>query len=200
MKKVNVYKIVIADPSPVFSDGLERLLNADPECTVVGCFTNYDSLIDKVWRLNPDVILFNPVIISSHKRFFIRHILKDCGESVMIAILYSYVTSDILSDFDECIDIFDSPQKIIQKIKSAIKKTDFEHQQERNTGDVVELSDREIEILVSVAQGLTNKEIAEKHNISTHTVISHRKNISRKTNIRTVSGLTVYAMLNNLMP
>ena len=200
MKKVNVYKIVIADPSPVFSNGLERLLNADPECTVVGCFTDYDSLMNKAWRLNPDVILFNPLIVSSHKRFFIRHILKDCGESVMIALLYSYVTSDILSDFDESIDIFDSPQKIIQKIKSAIRKTDFEHQQERNTGDVVELSDREIEILVSVAQGLTNKEIAEKHNISTHTVISHRKNISRKTNIRTVSGLTVYAMLNNLMP
>jgi len=63
----------------------------------------------------------------------------------------------------------------------------------------VELSEREKEILVSVAKGLINKEIADKHNISVNTVISHRKNISRKTGIRTVAGLTVYAILNNLI-
>ena len=59
-----------------------------------------------------------------------------------------------------------------------------------------ELSDREIEILVSVAQGLLNKEIADRHNISINTVITHRKNITRKTGIKTVPGLTVYAILN----
>ena len=62
-----------------------------------------------------------------------------------------------------------------------------------------ELSDREKEILVSVAQGLLNKEIADKHNISINTVITHRKNITRKTGIKTVAGLTVYAILNNLI-
>ncbi len=58
------------------------------------------------------------------------------------------------------------------------------------------LSDREIEILVSVAQGLLNKEIADRHNISINTVITHRKNITRKIGIKTVAGLTVYAILN----
>lgn len=62
-----------------------------------------------------------------------------------------------------------------------------------------ELSDREKEILVSVAKGLINKEIAEKHNISINTVITHRKNITRKTGIKTVAGLTVYAILNGLI-
>ena len=62
-----------------------------------------------------------------------------------------------------------------------------------------DLSDREKEILVSVAKGLINKEIADKYNISIHTVISHRKNITRKTGIKTVAGLTVYALLNNLI-
>ena len=61
------------------------------------------------------------------------------------------------------------------------------------------LSSREKEILVSVAQGLLNKEIADRHNISINTVITHRKNISRKTGIKTVAGLTVYAILNNLV-
>lgn len=67
-------------------------------------------------------------------------------------------------------------------------------------GDISrELSDREKEILLSVASGMLNKEIADKYNISIHTVISHRKNITRKTGIKTVAGLTVYALLNGLL-
>lgn len=62
-----------------------------------------------------------------------------------------------------------------------------------------ELSDREKEILVSVAKGKINKEIADEHHISINTVITHRKNITRKTGIKTVAGLTVYAILNDLI-
>lgn len=61
------------------------------------------------------------------------------------------------------------------------------------------LSHREKEILVCVAKGMLNKEIADEMNISIHTVITHRKNITRKTGIKTVAGLTVYALLNNLI-
>ena len=62
-----------------------------------------------------------------------------------------------------------------------------------------ELSAREKEILVCVARGMLNKEIADACNISIYTVITHRKNITRKTGIKTVAGLTVYALLNNLI-
>ena len=61
------------------------------------------------------------------------------------------------------------------------------------------LSAREKEVLVCVAKGMINKQIADRLNISAHTVISHRKNISRKTGIKTIAGLTLYALLNNLM-
>ena len=61
------------------------------------------------------------------------------------------------------------------------------------------LSAREKEVLVCVAKGMINKEIADHLHISIHTVITHRKNITRKTGIKTVAGLTVYALLNNLL-
>ena len=61
------------------------------------------------------------------------------------------------------------------------------------------LSAREKEILVCVARGMLNKEIADSLHISIHTVITHRKNITRKTGIKTVAGLTVYALLNHLL-
>ena len=61
------------------------------------------------------------------------------------------------------------------------------------------VSEREKEILVGVAKGLLNKEIADIYNISPYTVITHRKNITRKTGIKSVAGLTVYALLNGLI-
>lgn len=61
------------------------------------------------------------------------------------------------------------------------------------------LSDREIDILVQVVKGLSNKEIADALFISPHTVITHRKNITRKLNIHSTAGLTIYAIVNNLV-
>ncbi len=68
-----------------------------------------------------------------------------------------------------------------------------------HSAEKVELSDREKDVLIALTKGLTNKEIADKLHISTHTVISHRKNIVRKTGIKAVSGLTLYALFNNLV-
>lgn len=75
----------------------------------------------------------------------------------------------------------------------------MEDEWEAPRGEGGELSAREKEILVAVAKGMLNKEIADLYNISIYTVISHRKNITRKTGIKTVAGLTVYALLNNLI-
>ena len=59
-----------------------------------------------------------------------------------------------------------------------------------------ELSAREVEVLCLMVKGLINKEIARQLNISPTTVITHRKNLQEKTGIKSLSGLTVYAILN----
>ena len=61
------------------------------------------------------------------------------------------------------------------------------------------LSEREIDVLKAVALGLSNKEIAEKLFISINTVVTHRKNITEKLGIKTIAGLTVYALMNNFI-
>ena len=78
------------------------------------------------------------------------------------------------------------------------KKTLIEKLQKLNGIQSSELSDREIAILKKVALGYTNKEISDQLHISPHTVITHRKNITAKLGIKTISGLTVYALINNL--
>ena len=61
------------------------------------------------------------------------------------------------------------------------------------------LTERETEVLKLLATGKSNKDIADELNISINTVITHRKNISQKTGIKSVSGLTIYAVVQNLI-
>ncbi len=65
--------------------------------------------------------------------------------------------------------------------------------------DTEELSSRERDVVVQIVKGLSNKEIADVLCISVHTVITHRKNITRKLNIHSTAGLTIYAIVNKLI-
>lgn len=73
------------------------------------------------------------------------------------------------------------------------------HSNDENEENNSVLSAREIEILQEVARGFSNKEIADRLFISINTVITHRKNITEKLGIKTISGLTVYALMNKLI-
>lgn len=84
-------------------------------------------------------------------------------------------------------------QKLIQVIRKSASKSKIVHVE---NGD---LTQREKDVIRQIALGLSNKEMADKLNISIHTVISHRKNITEKLNIKSISGLTVYAIMNNLL-
>ncbi|MDR3365463.1 MAG: LuxR C-terminal-related transcriptional regulator [Prevotellaceae bacterium] len=88
-----------------------------------------------------------------------------------------------------------SEQEMVEQLQNIL--TSFESLQ---SGDAKnELSERECEVLAKVAQGAINKEIADSLNISLNTVITHRKNITAKLGIKTISGLTVYAILNGII-
>lgn len=65
--------------------------------------------------------------------------------------------------------------------------------------DTEELSEREQDVLIQIVKGLSNKEIADTLCISVHTVITHRKNITRKLNIHSTAGLTIYAIVHKLV-
>ena len=63
----------------------------------------------------------------------------------------------------------------------------------------ISLSEREIEIIKLISDGLTNKEIADKLYLSTHTVNTHRKNIMHKLNIKNTAGIVIYAVKENII-
>ena len=110
----------------------------------------------------------------------------------LMQILYKYLPGDSMNE--ELIElVFD----ILQLTEDLEKHTIIEERLLMPSDDY-ELSDREKEVLVLVAKGLSSKEIADKLCVSIHTVNSHRKNISQKTGIKSVAGLAAYAMICKL--
>ena len=196
MKQPEKYRTIIIEPSQIIQEGIKLFLEKNPCFQVMACFSDIQSFENKFIKENFQVILCNPAIIQLYKPFNIRNLFANYPNVYLIAILYQYVDAETLQTFDGILDIYDEGWKIPKKILKVIETI---HPKNNPTTDNIELSDREKDILVALAKGLANKEIAEKLHISTHTVISHRKNIVRKTGIKTVSGLTLYALFNNLV-
>ena len=92
--------------------------------------------------------------------------------------------------------IEESQNNILNKLKTLIGNLATDNSKSEVPD---EISKREVDILKNIALGLSNKEIADKLFISTHTVVTHRKNITRKLGIKTVPGLTIYAILNKII-
>ena len=131
--------------------------------------------------------------LSDVKNLILKSLPDVCDARLRREILMAIY--ELQHDIDRHTCIEDEVLSPLVRLQNAPRSTAYSlSDQERE-----ELSDREKEILVSVARGLLNKEIADRHNISINTVITHRKNITRKTGIKTVAGLTAYAILNNLI-
>lgn len=190
-------KVVLIEPSAIIASGLKTLLAyAGSEFEVCGTFDEPVHFAERAPLLNPDLILINPAVFDFQKRTAVHSFFGGQTEAAIVAIVYGFIEPEVLKQYHGSVHIYDDGRKIVRKLRQAVD--DRSHETE-TVSEGYELTDRESEILVSVAKGMTNKEIADTHHISVHTVISHRKNITRKTGIKTVSGLTVYALLNNLI-
>lgn len=97
--------------------------------------------------------------------------------------------------FDESISLWAEPTDFYNIINPYLSQQEVAENEKQNS----DLTTRETDVLREVSKGFTNKEIADKLHISIHTVISHRKNITSKLGIKSISGLTVYAIINNIV-
>lgn len=196
MNSPDKVKILLAETSPVLMSGLTGILSQFNDFNIVERITDYRFLQDALRKHSPDVLIASPMILpDTYRRNDIRQSLSLPAKVRMAAICPMMPEESFTGQFDFMISLYDTPSSIARKIRRSLEsKADDDRRPEGN-----ELSEREKEILVAVAKGKTNKEIADEFSISVYTVITHRKNISQKTGIKTIAGLTVYAMLNNLI-
>ena len=189
-------KVLIIVPSIIAARGLESIFSDLGEFQVAGILRDLSATSqNRLRNVDADAIIIDPAVFDFEGRRHARAHLSEYTDAAALAFQSGLCEENVLKQFDEVIGLYDDPTAVIRKVRSAISAADTDAP--RSEGE--ELSTREKEILVEVAQGRLNKEIADKFNISIYTVITHRKNITRKTGIKTVAGLTVYALLNNLL-
>ena len=142
------------------------------------------------------VIIIDRDLISEQPEFTLNKLKKNYSHCRIILISMKIPPDLLMPYLDECILYSDLEQVVREKILKAYTGiSDSENSEGQNSI----ISDREREVLRLVALGLTNKEISDELCISTHTVITHRKNITAKLGIRTIAGLAVYAVLNGII-
>lgn len=178
-------EIAIIDPNTLTCLGLTLLLNKVMPGAKVRSFTDFGAFIDDT----PD--LYTYYFITSQT--FILYTAFFHSRSRKVIILVDGTQSNASHSPARILNVRQNEERMKRDLTcflSGQKGNPFEMKDDNG------LTAREIEVLVLITKGLINKEIAEKLNISTTTVISHRKNIIEKLGIKSVSGLTIYAVMN----
>ena len=185
-------EIAIVEANTLTSLGLKTILERMIPMAVIRTFHSFGELTDDT----PDMYahyFISAQIYVEHNAFFLprkRKTIVLSGDS------HQFQLSGV-----PILNIYQAEEQLVKDILKL-------HQHAHHDGYPVkdmpptppttghELSAREIEVLVLITKGLINKEIADKLNIGLTTVITHRKNITEKLGIKSVSGLTIYAVMN----
>ena len=185
-------EIAIVEANTLTSLGLKTILERMIPMAVIRTFHSFGELTDET----PDMYahyFISAQIYVEHNAFFLprkRKTIVLAGDS------HQFQLSGV-----PILNIYQAEEQLVKDILKL-------HQHAHHDGYPVkdmpptppttghELSAREIEVLVLITKGLINKEIADKLNIGLTTVITHRKNITEKLGIKSVSGLTIYAVMN----
>jgi DNA-binding NarL/FixJ family response regulator len=192
----DIKRVLIAESSYIISDGLTKILSASPHFEVLAPLHDIECLKGRMAVSKPDLLLINPALVANPKRQVLSNIVQEYRTVAIVAIVYQYIEQSELRMYHSLIDINEEPDHIVDiLLEASVNAGSYDLPDDSS----FELTRRETAVLVQIAKGLMNKEIAEKLNISIHTVISHRKNITRKTNIKSVAGLAMYALMNNFI-
>lgn len=181
--------VVLISQSDVVLAGLSEILKNSLAGEIIA-LNRSDELIDYP-DLGGHILIFATTEEQEKNSLFIRRILASAHD-----IRFLTLNLDQVSVYsNSTINLFDTPSLIVYKVNDIVNTFLSDQGKETDT----ELTRREIEVLQLITKGYSNKEIADQLFVSTHTVISHRKNISEKTGIKSASGLTMYAILKKVI-
>jgi DNA-binding NarL/FixJ family response regulator len=218
-KLKNRMKVVIADNNDIVLVGLQSILHAEKGIDVVGEARSNEQLLTLLKQFETDVLLIDytahgfdidiiPKVLSKYPNLEILAITPEQSAHTLINALKSGVKSYIKKDCDvaEIVDAVRETAKgskffcgqILETIqKASIDVNDIDL--DSFSCSPVLLTERENEIIIWIAEGYTNAQIAEKLFISNHTVNTHRKNIMTKLGVKNTAGMVMYAVKTELV-
>jgi len=209
--------ILIADDHSLMRQGLKQIIELEEDIQVIGQATNGQEAIDMAKSLRPDVILMDINMPVLNGLQAIKEI-RDAGMDVKIVVLTIHEDRDylfktlqlganayVLKDAESSIlisairTVFNGQNYIQNSMTSELVK-EFnritKNEKQKNPED--NLTQREIEVLELIAEGMLNKNIAKKLFISEKTVKNHVSNIFKKLNVTDRTQAAIYALKNNI--
>lgn len=184
-------EIAIIEPNTLTGIGLKVILERMIPMATIRLFRSFAELADDTPDMYAHYFISAQTYVE-HNLFFLPRKKK--------TIVLAGDSQPFLQSGVPTLNIYQSEEQLVKEI---LKLHQHAHHHGYPGGSAPmepsighELSAREIEVLTLLTRGMINKEIADKLNISLTTVITHRKNITEKLGIKSVSGLTIYAVMN----
>ena len=212
-------RLIIADSNEIVRIGLRTVLASEASVEIVAEAKSSLELIDIVKSFGTDLVLIDytsnhfsidviPQILQKYPDVQIVAITPEQSAQTLVNALRSGVKSYVKKDCDSSEIILSVKEtwrgnkffcgQILETIRDAsidVNDLDFES----FTCEPVTLSERELEIITLIAEGLTNNQIADGLCLSSHTVNTHRKNIMAKLGVKNTAGIVMYAVKTNLV-
>ena len=211
-------KLVLADDHAVVRSGLRMLLQAQPDMEIVGEAESGNEALAQVRQLQPNVILMDIQMPGMNGIEATRQIKQAFGETAVLALTMheddQYFFEMLQAGASGYLPKRAAPDELVRAIRTVSRGEVFLYPSLATRlvqsylggeagGDsaalVSDLTPREQEVLVLIAEGLTNPEIAENLVISVKTVDRHRENIMRKLNLHSRIDLVKYALRHGLI-
>jgi DNA-binding NarL/FixJ family response regulator len=188
--------VVLVESTYLLRAGIENLLAEFPGLLLREVFDGTEKkLSDKIKDCKPDLVIVN-CGINQNVLFSLVNTLNAENGIIQVGLINENTPLNISSRFSQLLNINDGKFELLESLRKIIGKWLVKNE----TGNGQQnLTARELTILKNVAFGLTNQQIANTLFLSIHTVMTHRKNITKKLGIKTVSGLIVYALMNKLV-
>jgi len=187
-----ITEIFIIHSSPIIQKGIEALITKVSNIPIL-CIQYPSDIMKRIHSSQVHFIVFTEVELTQEYHQAL-HALQKQNEISYVQILDEQAQAD--TNYDSYVITHYSS---LSEISDIIHDIEQQNQKHKVTEHGEHLSVREKEVLTKVALGFSNKEIADQLSISVHTVISHRKNIVEKTGIKSISGLTMYAIMTKII-
>ena len=207
------FSILLVDDHAIVTDGLKALLADESEYIIKGVASNGREALDFLRILNVDVVLMDIdmpemngietsrvikkempekkiVILTMHDEKAMIRMLLDIGVDGYL--LKNSSKRELLSAIDR---VMNGEVFLSEEAHGLILSTESPQDKNKN---LATLTEREIEIISCIAEGLSNKEIGDKLFISHRTVDTHRTNLMNKLNLHNIAGIVKFAIVNGL--
>ncbi len=184
------HTIGIVSISDIITSGIMSIMSEQRDSRITLIKIDKSDLARDLIKYHPSMLLVDPLIFSTEDINWVKELSPK--RIKLVAVYTTALPPEVIRLYDHVLSIYDNATTVVQVLN---KNLDDNGESE----ETKVLSQREKEVVVGIVKGLSNKEIATEMCVSVNTIMTHRRNISAKLQIHSPAGLTIYAIVSDLV-